>query len=514
MRLAPTVMVQGTASSVGKSMVASALCRIFRDQGLKVAPFKAQNMALNAFVCPDGSEIGRAQAAQADACGVVPTADMNPVLLKPESDRRSQVVVLGKAIGSMAATAYHDIKPKLRETIVQSLTRLRQAYDVVVIEGAGSPAEINLKQSDIVNMFVARSVRSPVLLVGDIDRGGVFAALVGTLELLDPEERDLVAGFIINKFRGDPALLEPGLDFLREKTAKGVLGVLPYMHRHRIPEEDSLGLDERMRRGSAAPGDLRIAILRLPRISNYDEFESLEHEPGVSLRYVDDPAVRLDHDLIIIPGTKNTLVDLGWLEEHGFAAQIKERVRRGQPVLGICGGCQMLGHRIDDSAGVETEGRIGMGLALLPFDTVFSPAKITAQVRAKVARSSFLTCPSEQAADVVSGYEIHAGVPVFHGEPRGLFIIEQRNGQAAAIADGAVSDDGVVVGTMVHGILDNGCIRRRLLDGLAARRGLAPRSAPVAAATPDADYDRLAAVVRGHLDMAALHRIVFGRERP
>ncbi|HET6345978.1 MAG TPA: cobyric acid synthase, partial [Myxococcota bacterium] len=324
---APVLMVQGTASSVGKSLVATALCRIFQRRGLRVAPFKAQNMALNSAVTPEGGEIGRAQYVQAEAARVAPHVDMNPVLLKPEGDRRSQVVVLGKPIGSHTAVDYHAHKPTLRRTVADALARLRSRHDLVVIEGAGSPAEVNLREGDIVNMFVARVAGAPVLLVGDIDRGGVLAAIVGTMELLVPEERALVAGFVINKFRGDVALLQPGLDFLQARCGKPVLGVLPHVPSLRIAEEDSLSLAHRGGPRAVGPGDLDVAVVRLPRISNYDDVEALEHEAGVVVRFVEHAVAVGDPDLVILPGSKSTASDLRWLRASGLADVVVARAR-------------------------------------------------------------------------------------------------------------------------------------------------------------------------------------------
>lgn len=351
--LAPTIMVQGTASSAGKSLLVTALCRFFRREGLRVAPFKSQNMALNSAVTVDGLEIGRAQAVQAEASGILSCVDMNPILLKPESDRRSQVVVLGKLIGSMTATEYHEYKPRLSTVIAESLTRLRVDYDLVVIEGAGSPAEINLKSRDIVNMHVAKLADAPVLLVGDIDRGGVFGSFVGTMELLEPDERARVAAFVVNKFRGDMALLKPGLDFLTERTGKPVLGVVPYIQGLRIADEDSVSLEDRMARRRPSQQEIDIVVVRLPRLSNYDDVEALEHEAGVVVRFVEQPDEIQGADLVILPGSKNTVSDLSWLRTRGIAGAIEARAHVGKPILGICGGCQMLGEVIDDPHGVD-----------------------------------------------------------------------------------------------------------------------------------------------------------------
>ena len=340
---ARVLMVQGTASHVGKSVLVAALCRIFRQDGYNVAPFKAQNMSNNSYVTPDGGEIGRAQAVQAEAAGIEPTVEMNPVLLKPEADSKSQIVLLGKPLGSAGSSYFAEVKPRLWEAIAKSLDSLRDRYDVVVIEGAGSPAEINLKRTEIVNMRVALYSGAPVLLAGDIDRGGVFASLVGTMELLDPEERDCVKGFIINKFRGDVTLLDPGLRFLEEKTGVPVAGVVPYYYDIDIPEEDAVPLQERRRMKERTDYILDIAVIGFPHISNFDDFDPLNREEGVRLRYVETHDDLGSPDMVVLPGTKTTVRDLQWMRERGFAQRVRDLARDGVAVVGICGGYQMLG---------------------------------------------------------------------------------------------------------------------------------------------------------------------------
>jgi adenosylcobyric acid synthase len=503
--IARTLMVQGTASSVGKSLLVTALCRWFRREGLRVAPFKSQNMALNSAVTPDGLEIGRAQAVQAEACGLAPSVDMNPILLKPEGERRSQVVVLGKSIGSLNAADYQEYKPRLSHVIAESLARLRAAHDIVVIEGAGSPAEINLKPRDIVNMHVARLADAPVLLAGDIDRGGVFAAFVGTLALLDDEERARVAAFIVNKFRGDVALLEPGLHYLHERTGKPVLGVVPYVPNLRIADEDSVSLDARHGRRRAAAHELEIAVVRLPRISNYDDFEPLEHEPGVVVRFVAEPRELCGADLVILPGTKSTVADLQWLHERGLAAEIVARARRGELVLGICGGCQMLGETIEDALAIESSRACVAGLGLLPLCTRFEPGKITAAVRARAAAPSFLTARAQGVE--LEGYEIHMGRVEAVRECAAAFDLLARSGQPVQVRDGAVSSDGHVVGTMLHGLFENAALRAGMLAELRDRRGIAAPASVSPIAGKQAEYDRLEAAVSSHLDRALLWKI-------
>ena len=402
------VMVQGTASHVGKSVLATALCRIFRQDGYRVAPFKAQNMSNNSFVTPSGGELGRAQAVQAEACGIEPTVEMNPILLKPEADHSSQVVLLGKPTARASARYFATAKPMLWETVASSLDTLRSQYDVVVIEGAGSPAEINLKQNEIVNMRVALHAGAPVLLAGDIDRGGVFASLLGTMEILDPRERDAVGAFIINKFRGDVSLLEPGLVWLEERTGKPVLGVVPYYRDIEIAEEDSVSLEHRQQLKSQTGYALDIAVMGLPHISNFDDFDPLKREPGVRLRYVESRDSLGEPDLVILPGTKTTMADLWWLRERGFAAEIQRQADAGTPVIGICGGYQMMGRRILDPDGVESPEPESEGLNLLPVDTVFAPVKETHRVRGVVSTGAGLLEMAGSAA--IEGYEIHMGL--------------------------------------------------------------------------------------------------------
>jgi adenosylcobyric acid synthase len=504
-RLAPALMVQGTASSVGKSLVVAALCRHFARSGLRVAPFKSQNMALNSAVTAAGLEIGRAQAVQAEAAWLEPTVDMNPILLKPEGDRRSQVVVMGKPIGSLSALEYHAYKPQLEGVILASLTRLREEHDLVVIEGAGSPAEINLKARDIVNMHVARIADAPVLLVGDIDRGGVFAAFVGTLALLDADERARVAAFVINKFRGDLALLAPGLAQLNELTGKPVLGVLPYLQRLRVADEDSLSLDRRLALARAGHDELDIVVVRLPRISNHDDVEALEHEPGVVVRFAEHARAVAGADLVIVPGSKSTIQDLAWLRATGIADVIAERARQGAPVLGICGGCQMLGVEILDPGRVESGEERVAGLGLLPIRTRFASQKRTARVRCLPGTRSFLSAGLAGDAEL-DGYEIHMGRVEPAGDQAQAFEIRTRNGQADAAADGAVAAGGAVVGTMIHGLFENEAVRTSLLGELRRSKGLSPRP-PGAVPSRQAEYDRLEAAVREHLDQGLLWRL-------
>jgi adenosylcobyric acid synthase len=511
--IARTLMVQGTASSVGKSLMVTGLCRILSQDGFRVAPFKAQNMALNASVTPDGGEIGRAQAVQAEAAGAIASVDMNPILLKPEGDARSQVVVLGKSIGSMSARQYHDAKLELRRIISECLVRLRETNDVVVIEGAGSPAEINLRDRDVVNMHVARVADAPVLLVGDIDRGGVFAALVGTMELLDADDRARVAGFVINNFRGDLALLKPGLDFIEQRTRVPVLGVVPHVPRLRVADEDSVSLDSRRFRGPARADQVEIVVVCLPRISNFDDFEPLEHEVGVVVRYVDRPRDVENADLVIVPGTKSTVADLAWLRASGLDAAIIGRARRGAPVLGVCGGCQILGASIDDAEGVESACAASVnGLGVLPVRTRFQGTKTTARVVARSLGRGFFAGDLPEGLRI-EGYEIHMGHLETTREHVAPFEIE-RNGHPGRALDGAVDASGSIVGTMIHGLFENDALRAAILCALRRRKGLDTRQAATSLPTKQHEYDRLARVLRENLDMDRIRQITRLRAVP
>lgn len=503
---ARTLMVQGTASSVGKSLIVAALCRLFYREGLSVAPFKAQNMALNSFVTPDGGEIGRAQAVQAEAAGQQPRVEMNPILLKPEGGMRSQVVVLGKPRAQMTWSEYQRLKPEFVRIIADSIHALRARHDLVIVEGAGSPAEINLAAQDIVNMHVAAEADAPVLLVGDIDRGGVFAHLVGTMELLTPANRARVAGFLINKFRGDPALLTPGLEFLRARFEIPVLGVIPYVERLRIADEDSVGLEDRRNRRVTASDQIDIAVIRLPRISNYDDFLALEDEDGVVVRFVEEPGELTGADLVIIPGSKSTVADFRWLNESGCTRAIVARAREGRPVLGICGGCQMLGERIEDAHRVESSEVSTSALGLLPLVTRFEKTKVTAQVRARVATLSILGA-ADGLTDEISAYEIHMGNVERAAGTAAPFRIVARNGAPADTLDGAVNCDGTVVGTMLHGIFDNDSLRAAFLGALRERKGLPASDGTRSLFSREAEYDRLAAAVAGSIDLPMLKKI-------
>jgi adenosylcobyric acid synthase len=463
LKIKKNIMLQGTSSHVGKTVLTAALLRCLRMRGYRAAPFKAQNMALNSAVASDGGEIGRAQAFQAEAAGVASIVHMNPVLLKPTGDARSQVVIQGKVHSVMSAAEYHRFKPKAMEFVLESYRLLASMYDVIVIEGAGSPAEINLREGDIANMGIAEAVDSPVLLVGDIDRGGVFASLVGTLELITQAERERVKGFIINKFRGDKSLLMPGLDFLEERTGKKVFGVVPYFRDLVLPDEDSVSLEGR----AGGSGKLKVSVVKLPRVSNFTDFDPLKGDPRLKVVFAGSPSEMDGAALIIIPGTKNTIEDLLWLKEKGFAEPIKRHAASGGAVIGICGGFQMLGKKIADPFRVEsTIGEAG-GLGLLDSETVLGKEKNTFQVSGKVVFG-------KKEFDV-RGYEIHMGETTVKGAP--FAAITERNGVQVAVADGCASVDGRAFGTYIHGIFDNDGFREALLEGLGAGGGTVAFSA-------------------------------------
>ncbi len=487
--------------------------------GLKVAPFKAQNMALNSAVTKEGGEIGRAQAIQAEACGIESSVHMNPVLLKPNSDMGSQVIIHGKVVSNMKAREYYTFKQTAWTAVCESYDRLAAEYDVIVIEGAGSPAEVNLKENDIVNMKVAEMSNAPVLLVSDIDRGGVFASLVGTMELLTQSEREMVCGFIINKFRGDKTLLEPGLEFIEKRTGVPVLGVIPYMRDMGIGEEDSVGLEKTNpphRKGtvpdlrtecsevveSGLSSVLKAGVIRLPHISNYTDFDSLQREQYVLLSYIQRPKEVDGLDLVIIPGSKNTIDDLLFLRETGLAEVIKRHYGNGKHLVGICGGYQILGLKVSDPYGVETEGVTEEGLGLLRVETVLLKEKVTANVEAVSHPSSLILHPS------VRGYEIHMGETMLLGDAEPLFVIKKRNGNDIEISDGATTKDGRCWGTYIHGIFDNDEFRRNFLNGIRKEKGLDILDKT---AKKEDDFDRLAGVLKENLDMEYILKMIEDR---
>lgn len=503
--MAKYLMFQGTSSHVGKSILTTALCRIFYRSGLRTVPFKAQNMALNSFVTADGREMGRAQVAQAEAAGLEPLVEMNPVLLKPTGNASSQVIIDGKPVGTMSAAAYHrSYSLKAFEAVVRALEKLDAAYDMIVLEGAGSPAEINLKDTDIVNMRVARHLGAPVILVADIDRGGSLAALVGTLELLDPAERDLVKGLVINKFRGDIRLFEPAVAFLEKKTGKPVLGVLPYIPDLGIDDEDSVSLGDK----KAAPrGEgIKIAVVKTPKISNFTDFDSLAFEPDTDLYYVADATGITAADLIILPGSKNTSDDLLWLRRKGLEKAIFDASAKGIPIIGICGGYQMLGRTIYDPFHVETAHAAVDGMGLLPMETTLAVEKTTAQ--ATVSCTGLRFAGGVLTAPLLSGYEIHMGRTDYGDGDTPLTVIS-RSGIPCSAPIGSGTADGSVWGTYLHGIFDNDIFRRELLNCLRRRQGLLPLTqVSNYKAAKEKKYDRLASIAAAHLDLEKIWRIV------
>lgn len=503
------IMLMGTSSHVGKSIITTALCRIFHQQGRRVVPFKAQNMALNSYVTRDGLEMGRAQVAQAEAAGLEPMVDMNPVLLKPTGQACSQVVLMGKSIGNMSAREYHKgYSLKAFDTVKEALGRLLKSYDTIVIEGAGSPAEVNLKANDIVNMRVAKYLQAPVLLIADIDRGGALASLVGTLELLDEDERALVKGLVINKFRGDVSLLTPAVDFLEQKTGKPVLGIVPHIDQLGIDDEDSVSLEEKQ--AAPAEGEIRIAVIQTPKLSNFTDFDSLAAEPDVSLYYVQQPDDLGEPDLILLPGSKNTTEDLLYLRQSGIEARIRARVETGTPLWGICGGYQMLGRAIYDPAHTESAHDHVDGMGYLDMETTFAAEKLTAQVTADCTCLPFLGGHIE--AQDLPGYEIHMGRTDFGPDLCHPFHIKAKANQPFAADDGVVQDyqtAGQIVGTYIHGIFDHDGFRRQVINELRGRKGLAALSVQRNVRDEkEKAYDHLADVVRQSLDMDKLAAIM------
>ena len=475
----PALMIQGAGSNVGKSLLVAGLCRAARLRGLTVAPFKPQNMSNNAAVTVDGGEIGRAQALQALACGLLPHTDMNPVLLKPESETGSQVVVQGQRVATVKARDYAKLKPSLMAPVLQSFERLRAAYDLVIVEGAGSPAEVNLRAGDIANMGFARAANVPVVLVGDIDRGGVIAQIVGTQAVLDPADAAMIAGFVINKFRGDPSLFDDGYRLISAHTGWGGFGVVPFFaEASKLPAEDALDLP----RGRSGAGALRMAALVFSRIANFDDLDPLAQEPGVSLTMVHAGQPIPVCDLVILPGSKSTRGDLAFLRAQGWDVDLAAHVRRGGAVLGICGGYQMLGHTVSDPDGIEGPPGDTAGLGLLDVTTLMTPDKRLTQVQAVHDRSGI----------AFDGYEIHIGRSEGPDRIRPF-------GRINGVAEGAISADGRICGSYIHGMFGNDAFRAAFVQGLG---GIS--SGHSYGATVEATLDQLAAHLEAHLDVAAL----------
>ncbi len=492
---ARTLMIQGTASHVGKSVLVTALCRLFLRRGLRVAPFKAQNMSNNSFVTSDGREIGRAQAVQAAACRLAPRSDFNPLLIKPENDRRAQLVVNGKAAGSLTPSDFGRIRREYFPAVRESFARLTGEFDLVILEGAGSPAEINLREQDIVNMRMAREAKAPVVLVGDIDRGGVFAALVGTLALLQPDERCYVKGYLINKFRGDPDVLAPGLQMLEAQTALRCLGVLPHWGDLRVPQEDSLGWDGLTSPARQRTDLLTIGVADVPAISNFTDFEVLAWEPDVHLvRLAGETAQPLD--ALIFPGTKNTAQALRFVKATGLDRVARRVVADEGTVVGICGGYQVLGKQIRDPRGIESPERELAGLGLLDVVTSFARKKVLIQV----------TGTHRESGAPVEGYQVHMGRTRVGNGVLPLLDVQKPDG-SRQWTEGAVYPDGRVFGTYVHGLFDTPEFRRVFLNRLRARRGWAPREVQLGCSLDHA-LDELGNFVERHVDLRAIEGIV------
>ena len=500
--MAKVIMVQGTMSNVGKSVIAAGLCRIFKQDGYRVAPFKSQNMALNSFITKEGLEMGRAQVMQAEAAGTEPSVSMNPILLKPTNDIGSQVIVNGEVLGTMSARDYFKMKKSLIPEIMKAYKKLDENYDIIVIEGAGSPAEINLKEDDIVNMGMAKLVNAPVLLVGDIDRGGVFAQLYGTVALLEEEERNRIKGLIINKFRGDKTILDPGVEMLEEMTGIHVVGVTPYLH---VSLEDEDSLSERLE-DKHAIGLIDIAVIRLPRISNFTDFNVFEGVKGVSVRYVSAANQLGNPDLIILPGTKNTMGDLFWMRQNGLEASILKAHKAGTTVFGVCGGYQMLGNSIADPDGVEEGGTI-RGMGLLDADTVFEAEKARTRIEGRVLNPDGILKPLAGAK--VTGYEIHMGRTHVSSETMPFTeIVDTITGEHKI--EGACGNN--VYGSYIHGIFDNQEIAVKMVRAIAASKGITEEMDMEIdfAAFKETQYDLLADGLRKHLDMEEIYKILDG----
>lgn len=495
--MAKAIMIQGTMSNVGKSLLTAGLCRIFKQDGYKVAPFKSQNMALNSFITEDSLEMGRAQVMQAEAAGVKPSVLMNPVLLKPTNDVGSQVIVNGEVIGVMPAREYFCFKKTLIPEVMKAFNQLSEEYDIIVIEGAGSPAEINLKSDDdFVNMGMAKLANAPVLLVGDIDRGGVFAQLIGTVDLLEEEERNRVKGLIINKFRGDKSILEPGVVMIEERAKIPVVGVTPYIN-IQVDDEDSLSsrLED-----SKEVKIIDIAVIRLPRISNFTDFNPFEMVEGVSLRYVKHVGELGNPDMIILPGTKNTMEDLLWMRQNGLETSILKLAKSGTVIFGICGGYQMLGEHLSDPNGVEAGGEL-RGMGLLPMETVFAGKKTRTRM---IGRFGIVGGDLENLSDVaVEGYEIHMGVTTFYEGVDYLTVLGEKKK-----ADGAYKDN--IYGTYLHGIFDKEQVVKEIVIALGNKKGIDMTQAVAfdMEAFKETQYDILAAELRKHLDMKAIYNIL------
>lgn len=501
--MAKAIMIQGTMSNAGKSLIAAGLCRIFAQDGYKTAPFKSQNMALNSFITEDGLEMGRAQVMQAEAAGISPSVLMNPILLKPTNDTGSQIIVNGEVFGNMSAREYFEFKKNLKPHVMEAYNRLAAEYDIIVIEGAGSPAEINLKAEDIVNMGMAKAAEAPVLLVGDVDRGGVFAQLYGTVALLDEEEQAMIKGLIINKFRGDKTILNPGIESLEDMINIPVVGVAPYLN---IDVDDEDSLSERL--CSNRVDMIDIAVIRVPRLSNFTDFNIFERFDGVSVRYVSSVEQLKNPDLIILPGTKNTMKDLLWMRQKGIEAAILKHAAAGKPVFGICGGYQMLGERLEDPEGAE-EGGSMKGMGLLPLKTVFRNEKRRTRVKGAFEESLAGGYFARLAGKAFEGYEIHMGETSAElgKEAKSLCKIKTADDEKYSV-DGYYTEN--VYGCYIHGIFETPQIAQAIIEEIASRKGMEVKSLGNVSAEEykNIQYDLLADALRKHLDMNRIYEIL------
>ncbi len=503
---AKSIMILGTASSVGKSLITAGLCRIFREDGYDVVPFKSQNMALNSFITAEGFEMGRAQVVQAEAAGVEPDVRMNPILLKPTTDKKAQVIINGKVHSSMSAVEYHEFKPQLKEMVKSTYDSLAEENDIVVIEGAGSPAEINLRDRDIVNMGMAELAGAPVLLVGDIDKGGVFASLAGTMLLLSEDEKKRVKGVIINKFRGDVKILEPGIKMIEDIINVPVIGVIPYA-KLAIDDEDSVS-EKLNTKAEKTDFDIDIAIIRLQHLSNYTDFNALENIEGVRARYVEDVSNLGKPDLIILPGTKSTMGDMLHLRNSGMEKAIIALFSEGVPVIGICGGYQMLGVEIHDPHSVESGLEKVAGMGLLDTVTVIMKEKRTLRTEAEVCCNRGIFEGAQFLK--VKGYEIHMGITEIGGNCESFSMISNCSSGDVGQTDGACDSDGQVAGTYIHGIFDNSEFTMKVVNNLRKRRGLKELEAKETDynAFKQKEYDRLAKLIRDNLLMEKVYEIM------
>ncbi|RBP68932.1 adenosylcobyric acid synthase (glutamine-hydrolysing) [Alkalibaculum bacchi] len=488
------IMFQGTGSSVGKSILTAGVCRVLKDMGYHVAPFKSQNMALNSFITKDGKEMGRAQVVQAEAARIEPMVEMNPILLKPSSDVGSQVIVMGEVYQNMTATEYHKNKPKFKNIIKEAYDKLAEEYDAIVIEGAGSTAEINLRENDLVNMGMAEMVDSPVVLIGDIDRGGVFASIYGTYMLLEKEEQARMKGFVINKFRGDVKLLEPGIKMLEDKINIPCLGVIPYFTLH-IDDEDSVSL----RLSYQAKKDIVVGVLRLPHISNFTDFTPFEMDEDVEVKYIKSALDFKDIDLLIIPGSKNTIEDMVYLNNTGMTKKILEHHKKSKPIIGICGGYQILGSGIIDEGNNESSVLKTNGLGLLNTSTIISNKKRTVQVEGTID-ISFM---GEKLKADVKGYEIHMGVTKFNESHQHFVHLQEGH------MDGAINQEENVLGTYLHGIFDNDKFRKFLLDNIRRQKGIETKDQTLSFEEfKETQYVELGKIIKEHLDVEKILEIM------